>query len=217
MTTDPTPKSVFSLVVTGGIATGKSTVCRRICEAFPEGEVVFFDADATVHALLTSPTVTRRIAACLGAEVLAADGTLDRGRVSAKVFQDPALRKALEGILHPLVRAQCFEMRVTANAPSSPARLFLADIPLFYETGFPLSSDAQLLVACGPLTQRQRLLSRSPDKSPHQIDQRLAAQFPILHKLAPATHVLWNGGSPEALDQQLALFLSWLHLQLPPT
>jgi dephospho-CoA kinase len=206
----------FSLVVTGGIATGKSACCRLLREAFGPEEARFFDADACVHGLLTSPPVVEEIAACLGRDVLAPDGTLDRVRVSAKVFQDAALRKSLEGILHPLVRARCFEAQERSTAPGSATRLFVAEIPLFYETGFPMAADARLVVACSPRTQRERLLARSPDRSPHQIDQRLAAQLPILEKVALASHVLWNGGTREAFQQQLSLFQTCLRAKLPP-
>jgi dephospho-CoA kinase len=164
---------------------------------------------------LTTPSVVEEIASSLGRDVLAPDGCLDRSRVSAKVFLEPTLRLKLESILHPRVRRQCLEIQALATAPNSKIRLFVADVPLFFETGFPLSVDAQLVVACAPQTQRKRLLNRSPDHSPHQIDQRLAAQLPILDKVTRASQVLWNGGTREAFQQQYSIFLSWLHEKLP--
>jgi dephospho-CoA kinase len=206
-------ESLFKLAVTGGIATGKSTVCRGILAAFPPGEAVFFDADASVHQLLTTPAVVGMVAESLGQDVLASDGTLDRKRVSQLVFQNPAHRQSLEAILHPMVRGQAAKLLEQAQTRSD-VRLFLADIPLLYETGFPLPSDAQLLVACGPATQRERLLARTGARDPHLIDQRLAAQLPILEKITRASSVIWNGGNLHSLDQQIALFLTWLKPKL---
>lgn len=202
------------LLVTGGIATGKSTFCEFLRKLDPTA--VFFDADAQVHELLTSPDVVGKIALSLGNDLQSPDGTLDRTRTSKLVFQDPGARRILEGILHPLVRQACLQAQHHAKE-QSPAPLFIADIPLYYETGFPFQADLQIVVACGPQTQRSRLLQRSPNHDPHQIDLRLAAQFPILEKVNRATTVLWNGGDLDSLRSQTQLFYSWfqLNFQLP--
>ncbi len=204
---------VKTLLVTGGIATGKSTVCRELLARLPEAGI--FDSDACVHELLTRGHVVERIATSLGGDLKSPDGSLDRVRTSALVFNDPGKRRLLEGILHPLVRQACREAR-SRTAADPKARFFIADVPLFYETGFPLETDMQIVVACAPQTQRSRLLARSPTHDPHRIDQRLAAQMPILEKIPRASVVLWNGGSLPSLSQQIDFFLAWLKLKFPP-
>lgn len=203
-----------TLLVTGGIATGKSTFCRMLQNNRPE--IAFFDSDACVHELLTRREVVEQIAASLGKDLQATDGSLDRTRTSALVFRDPGSRRVLEEILHPMVCQACLQAQHQAETnPGIP--FFVADVPLFYETGFPLVTALQIVIACGPQTQRQRLLARSPHHDPHYIDSRLAAQLPILEKVLLSHSVLWNGGELSSLSQQTHLFLSWLNQKfLPP-
>lgn len=202
-----------TLLITGGIATGKSTFCRMLSEQLPG--IAFFDADACVHELLTRPEVVERITSSLGMDLQAADGSLDKTRTSALVFQELGSRLILEDILHPMVRHACQQAQHHAEAAPG-VRFFAADIPLFYESGFPLTTTLQIVLGCGPQTQRQRLLARSPHHDPHFIDSRLAAQLPILEKVHRATTVLWNGGSLAALAQQTHLFILWLNQKFPP-
>jgi dephospho-CoA kinase len=176
-------------------------------------KAVFFDADACVQELLTRPDIVGKISTSLGTDLQAADGSLDRNRTSALVFQDDGKRHLLEEILHPLVRQTCMAAQLSAQAA---ARFFVADIPLFYETGFPFAADHQIVIACDPRTQRERLMARSPNHAPHQIDSRLAAQIPILEKANRATVVLWNGGTKQALTQQTQIFIKWLLQNSPP-
>lgn len=203
---------MHTLIITGGIATGKSTFGTLIRERLGAA-VAFFDCDAGVHELLTRPEVVEKVAASLGDGVLAPDGSLDRRRTSALVFGDPGKRRALEAILHPLVREACWE----AGRHAADARIpyFFADVPLYFETGYRWEAELVVLVACAPATQRRRLLARSGDSASHQIDQRLAAQIPILQKIPQADAVVWNGGSLDSLRQQTEFFLSWLKQKLP--
>ncbi len=211
LTPDKLKAPLLNLLVTGGIATGKSTFCALLRQHLPDA--VFFDADACVQELLTRRDIVGRISLSLGIDLQAADGSLDRNRTSALVFQDAGKRRLLEEILHPLVRQTCTAAQQSAQAT---ARFFVADIPLFYETGFPFTADQQIVIACDPRTQRERLLARSPHHAPHQIDSRLAAQLPILEKVTRASIALWNGGVPSALAQQTSLFISWLLQHSPP-
>lgn len=203
----------INILVTGGIATGKSTFCKLLLEHLP-GTVVF-DCDSCVHELLTSPEVVGRITASLGKDLQSSDGSLDRTRTSALVFQNTGKRRILEEIIHPLVRRACEQARQLAE-DQSRIRFFVADVPLFYESGFPFDADLQIVIACGPRTQRSRLQARSPNHDPSHLDSRLAAQLPILEKISRASTVLWNGGSPEALSAQTLSFISWLNQKFPP-
>ncbi len=123
-------------------------------------------------------------------------------------------RRALEAILHPLVREACHE--AGHRAADTGISYFFTDVPLYFETDFPLESDLVVLVACGPDVQRQRLLARTGAADAHRVERRLAAQIPILEKIPRAGAVIWNGGSLQSLAQQTDYFLSWLTQKLPP-
>jgi dephospho-CoA kinase len=197
---------MLTFALTGGIATGKSTAAKLLLELAPG--TVLFDSDACVHELLTRREVVASIAASLGQDLASADGTLDRSRLRELVFAQAEHRKTLEGILHPFVRTACTAARQQAR-DSGTAAIFLADVPLLYESRFPLDRDLDLVVACAPSTQRSRLMARS-GFAPDLADQIIAAQLPIMGKMARAGVVLWNGGSPASLRRQTEHFLLWL-------
>lgn len=203
---------MFSIALTGGIATGKSTLANLLPELAPG--TVIFDCDACVHELLTSREVVATIAASLGQDLASADGTLNRSRLRELVFAQAEHRKTLEGILHPLVRTACLAARQQAR-DSGTAAIFVADVPLLYESGFPLDRDLDLVVACSPAAQRSRLMARS-GFAPDLADQIIAAQLPIAEKMARADVVLWNGGTPGSLRRQTEHFLLWLKNKIRP-
>ncbi|WP_367871311.1 transcription termination factor Rho [Luteolibacter sp. Populi] len=192
---------VFGL--SGGIASGKSTACRILAELCPG--VVIFDADACVHALLAGPgEAAERIGARFGDEVLDEKGGVNRDRLRGRVFGDAAARKDLEAILHPRVREECLES--SASARKVGAALFVADIPLLFESGFDLGQEANLLVAAGDESRRQRLRKRNGFDDA-TIDAIFAAQMPQEEKLRRADHVFWNEGPATLLEAQLRRFL----------
>jgi dephospho-CoA kinase len=83
------------------------------------------------------------------------------------------------------------------------------DVPLLYESGFPIPRDLELVVACGPTTQKTRLMARNGHSS-DLADRMLSAQLPIAAKMNRADVVLWNGGTPNSLLRQTELFILWL-------
>ena len=192
---------VFGL--SGGIASGKSTVCRILVDRCPG--VRIFDADASVHRLLSfCPEATAAVAARFGPEVLRPDGSVDRPLLRRRVFADPAARRDLEAILHPRVREECLES--LALARKLPASLFVADIPLLFENAFDFGQDGNLLVAAGLPTRRRRLLERGTlDEA--TADAVIAAQMPQEEKLRLADRVFWNEGPISILQAQLLRFL----------
>ena len=192
---------VFGL--SGGIASGKSTVCRILVERCPG--VRIFDADASVHRLLSScPVVTAAVASRFGREVLRSDGAVDRPLLRRQIFSDPAARRDLEAILHPRVREECLESLALARKLAAP--LFVADIPLLFENAFDFGQDGNLLVAAGLPTRRRRLLDRGTlDEA--TADAVIAAQMPQEEKLRLADRVFWNEGPISILQAQLLRFL----------
>lgn len=190
------------LALTGGIATGKSTALSFLREFCPSA--TFFDSDLSVAGLLQNEDVLRELVAVFGEKIRNEDG-LDRAYVRSLVFADEKKRRLLEKILHPKVREECLELlQKVARTGASP--LFIADVPLLFESGFDFGQEAALVVAVSPETQVKRLKARDGHED-SLIASILAAQMPIMEKVRRAEVVFWNEGSREALAAQVKLFL----------
>jgi dephospho-CoA kinase len=172
--------------LTGGIASGKSTVARMLRE---QGAVVV-DADAlSREAVAPGSEALAAIVAAFGPEVLAADGTLDRKAVAARVFSDAISRARLNAIVHPEVARLSREAFARAEADGHPIVFYEA--ALLVENGVHTGLDGLVVVAAPPEVQRARLATRD-GLSDAEADLRLAAQLPLERKLAVATHVIHN-------------------------
>jgi dephospho-CoA kinase len=187
------------LGLTGGIATGKSTVARILQD---QAGIPCFDADACVHDLLAADV---DIMVAVRREFALPDAPIDRRALGQIVFHDPEARRRLERILHPAVRKKWQAMATESREADSD---FLADIPLLFETGANNEFDTTIVVAASLATQRQRLAERRI--VPEMIDRMLATQWPIGQKVAVADHVVWNDGSLAELERQCELLLDAL-------
>ncbi|MFZ9937408.1 MAG: transcription termination factor Rho [Luteolibacter sp.] len=190
------------MALTGGIASGKSTVGRFLREYLPSLEI--FDCDAAVHQLLESDAgVSAMVAADFGDGALDKQGRLDRHFLRGRVFADDAARLRLEAILHPRVREEC--LASIEAAAKRGAELFVADVPLFFEKGFDVGQSRVLLVASSRAPQIKRLKARSAfDES--LIESILVAQLPVQEKIALADVVFWNEGPQAVLRAQIRRF-----------
>ncbi len=191
------------MALTGGIASGKSTVCRLLREWLPS--IAIFDCDEAVHRMLESdPEVAGIIAEAFGSQALDSAGRIDRHFLRGRVFADKEARLKLESILHPRVRQECLDS--LQLAATRGAEWFIADVPLFFEKGFDFGQIQVLVVASSRSTQVQRLKARSGfDDS--LIESILAAQLPIQEKISRADVVFWNEGPPAALRSQIRRFV----------
>jgi len=191
-----------TFALTGGIATGKSTVCRLIEELIPGSRI--FDSDACVRSLLEEdPKVADGIEALFGSESLTAERKVDRSFVRRIVFADPLSRARLEGLLHPRVREDCLASRDLAAKEG--AALFVADIPLLFEKNFDFGQELSLISATTQLTQVLRLKARNGFDS-QLVDSILAAQLPLEEKIRRADVVFWNEGPLDVLRRQVHRF-----------
>ena len=189
--------SGYVVGLTGGIASGKSEVTRR----FEALGIVVADADLAARAVVAvgSPALAR-IAQRFGAQVLQADGSLDRAQLRARVFADPAERRALEAITHPAIRelmqAQC------RQAESAYA---IAAIPLLAEVGgrqaYPWL-DRIVVVDAPVAVQHARLMQRDGADA-RLAQQMIDAQASREQRLALAEDVVTNDGHPDALQAQV--------------
>jgi dephospho-CoA kinase len=196
----------LTLAITGGIATGKSTCSQRLLALLPRA--VLFDADACVRQLLTNPEIVANIRLEFGDSVLSPDGQLDRPRLREQVFDSAQQRAKLENILHPVVRKR-FEDERERVAASPEYYVFLADIPLLFESDYRFEHDFSITLAASTATQIRRLAD-SRGISRDLAENIIAAQMPIAEKMARADVVLWNDGRLERLEQQISDFTQWL-------
>ncbi|CAM3930150.1 dephospho-CoA kinase [Nocardioides zeicaulis] len=177
--------------LTGGIASGKSTVSAILAEL---GAVVV-DADLLAREVVERGTPgLAAVVEELGDDVLTPEGDLDRAAVGALVFADPDARRRLEAIVHPLVHARAAELE--AAAPEDA--VVVHDIPLLAEGGRADSFDAVLVVDVPTEVQVERMV-RDRGWTREQAEARIAAQAGRADRIAIATHVLDNTGSREEL------------------
>jgi dephospho-CoA kinase len=184
--------------LTGGVATGKSTVARLLAA---RGAVIV-DADQLAREAVEpgSPALAE-IAAEFGPAALRPDGALDRPAVAALVFADAGRRRRLEAITHPRIQALMADRIVAALGTQSP--LVVADIPLLYENGRDAMFEGVMVVWCDRATQLARLVTRD-GLDPAEAERRLAAQMPADEKRARATWVIDNNGSEADTAAQVA-------------
>jgi dephospho-CoA kinase len=194
----------YTIVLTGGIASGKSAVSRN----FASLGIDVIDTDLLAREVVKpgQPALSR-VVERFGNEILLPDGHLDREAMRRIIFADPAKRKALEGILHPAIHD---EVRRRIESVSSPYCILV--IPLFAESSRYDWVDRVLVVDVPEEVQIGRVMERD-DVERVQAEAILAAQASRSERLALADDVIENTGSIEALEDRVAeLHLRYLKL-----
>lgn len=185
----------FLLGLTGNIACGKSSVGQLLADRHGAD---YIDADRVVHGLYAAGTPeTAAIARRFGADLLTADGMIDRRRLGDRVLGDARALRELEQILDPGVRA-AIEARLHASA----APVVVLDAIRLIEGGLYKRCDAVWVVICERPLQLARLMS-SRAMTEAQAELRVASQRPVAEKLAHATAVIDNNGSLDELAAQI--------------
>jgi dephospho-CoA kinase len=189
----------FLLVgLTGGIATGKSTVHDML--ASPSVRVV--DADALAREVVEAGTPAyARIVAEFGKDVLQPDGRLDRARLAEIVFPDEVKRKRLEAITHPAIRAR-FERIMADLEKTGFDGILVWDAALLVESGGSKNMDRVVVVTTDPATQLRRLMARD-GCSEEAARARTASQMPLAVKARYADYVIDNSGTREQTDARV--------------
>lgn len=184
----------FLLVgLTGGIATGKSTVSETLRRL----GCVVIDADQLARdVVVPGESALAEVVREFG-DVLTPDGALDRKKLAAVVFADPARRRRLEAILHPAIRAR-FDARLAALAGEGFAGIVVFDAPVMIESGGYKHMDRLIVVATDEATQRARLVARDGDAADGE--RRIASQMPLAEKVALADYVIDNSGDRAATE-----------------
>lgn len=186
--------------LTGGIACGKSTVSRLLAE---RGAVIV-DADRVAREVVEPGTPgLAAVAEAFGAEVITAEGTLDRARLGRRVFSDAAARARLNAILHPRMAQVTLARIQAARATRPPPPLIVYDAALLIEMGQADAFRPLVVVHLPPALQRARLMARDGSTAA-DAEARIAAQMPVAEKVARADHVIDNSGTPAQTAAQVA-------------
>ncbi len=178
--------------LTGGVASGKSTVSRILQE---EGAYII-DADQIARELVTPKSpVSQELAQAFGRDILQQDGSVDRKKLAARIFLNPEQRSLLNRILHPRIRETICQ-RVREVGKSDPGAIVIVDAALLIEVGWHQEVDEVIVVTSRTEQQIERLKKRD-GLAPEQAQRILAAQMAQEEKLKVADFVIPNEGSLE--------------------
>jgi dephospho-CoA kinase len=189
----------MSLVIglTGGIASGKSTVSTM----FKEMDITVVDADIEARlAVMKGEPVYFKIIEMFGREILLEDGEIDRQKLGSVIFHQAEKRQMLNEIVHPEVRKRMWDQ--TEKAKKNGEEVVVLDIPLLFESKLTYMVDKTLLVYVDAETQLQRLIARNK-LSVEDAEARIRSQLPLADKIKLADAVIDNNGSITDTKKQL--------------
>lgn len=190
--------------LTGGIASGKSTVAQLLVER----GIPVVDADEIARAVVEPGTKgLEAVVQNFGPEVVGADGRLNRRKLGEVVFGNAEKLALLESLLHPMVQSETAARRLKFAGGGHDFAIY--DVPLLFEKDLEKQFDGVILVATTEALQRERM-ARDRGYSPLEIEHRLASQLPIAEKHARADFVVANIGDHEHLAREVDRLAEWL-------
>ena len=186
------------IALTGGIATGKTTVANR----FRELGAIILDADEYARKSVEPGTPSHTaLRDHIGPSFFNPDATLRRRELRRGIIREPALRKRINAILHPYIMG-AMEAEWERQKELHPRAVIVFDIPLLFEGGFEKDFDIVILAYSTPEVQVQRLIQR--DKlSPSEAERTLSMQLPIDSKRAHSDYIIENSGEIERTLRQV--------------
>lgn len=191
----------YILGLTGGIATGKSTVSRY----FSDKGYAVVDADVVARRVVEPGTEgLANIVAHFGTEIIQTDGTLNREKLGVMIFSDAEKRETLNNLLSAQIRRTI--MADTATLVNANQPLIVLDIPLLYEAGYETHCDAVMVVYTTEAVQLERLMARN-NLTEEEALNRIASQEPIETKKDRADIVIDNNGPLNHTYEQVETWL----------
>ena len=190
--------------LTGGIASGKSTVAKILQSL---GAAIVNADDLAREVVEPGHEAWKEIVASFGADILQSDQTLDRQKLRTLIFNQPEARKRLESIIHPRVRALAEERIRQYAAAGYPVVIY--EVPLLFEGNLQEWLRPVILVACDVETQTARLQNRD-HLTAADAEKHIAAQMSLKDKRRLADYVIENNGSLEDLERQTRQILEEL-------
>ena len=180
-----------SIAITGPTGAGKSRFCRLLADRGAE----VIEADAVGHEVLQSPAVRAAVVAAFGADILAADGRIDRGVLGPRVFGDPASRARLDALVHPALAAACEERLRRARRGGSP--LVILEAAVYFLLPGPPPVDLVVTVTAPEAQRLVRLRAQGLD--PGRARARIAAQSHLEGHWRRADRIIVNDGTEAEL------------------
>lgn len=194
----------YILGLTGGIASGKSTVSAYLAQ----NGALIIDADLIARQVVAKKSSgLKQIVAKFGGEILTASGELDRKKLGKLVFSNKELLKALTDITGPLIRAEI--LREIEAAKKAQVKLVVLDIPLLFETGYQTLCDKVMVVTIPSEVQLKRVMKRD-NLSAAEARKRIANQLPASKRNELADVLIDNSKSVAETYQQV---LKWLKIE----
>lgn len=194
----------YILGLTGGIASGKSTVSAYLAQ----NGALIIDADLIARQVVAKKSSgLKQIVAKFGGEILTASGELDRKKLGKLVFSNKELLKALTDITGPLIRAEI--LREIQAAKKAQVKLVVLDIPLLFETGYQTLCDKVMVVTIPSKSQLERVMKRD-NLSAAEARKRIANQLPASKRNELADVLIDNSKSVAETYQQV---LKWLKIE----
>lgn len=184
---------MWRIGVTGSIATGKSTVLA----AFEKAGVPVFSADAAVAELYRGAAIAPVEALFPG---VTRNGAIDKEALAQWLGADPARFKALEAVVHPLVRQAIADFLDKAQRQGQP--IAVVEVPLLFESGYDYGFDAVAVTHVDPAIQRERVMAR-PGMTVEKRDTLLARQMPQAEKMARADYLFDTAQTRDVVDRQV--------------
>lgn len=188
---------MYKIGLTGGIASGKSTVLRWL----QKKGVPYIDADVVAREVVEPGTLgLQELVNAFGPNTMLEDGTLNRAYIGSLVFSDPKALETINSILQPHIRRRIQELTEEWEAKGKQAIIY--DIPLMFETDWHTQMDEIWLVYVNPVTQLERLMKRNAYSEQEALD-RIRSQMSLDEKRDLSTVVIDNSGTMKQLEKQL--------------
>jgi dephospho-CoA kinase len=196
-------KMALMIGLTGGIASGKSTVAKMLREL----EIPVIDADQIAREVVeVGEEAYLEIVKEFGEEILQEDRTIDRGKLGSIVFHNKEKRQLLNSIVHPAVRKKMLMQK--EQYIRNGENTIVLDIPLLFESNLTHLVDKIIVVYVDEHIQLQRLMERN-SLSKEEAEARMKAQMPLIEKVSKADAVINNNGTIEETKQQLLNILAY--------
>jgi dephospho-CoA kinase len=203
----PTRKQILKIGVTGGIGSGKSTVCS----IFARLGVPVLSADTVAKELsIADPAIRKRLVALLGETAYLTDGSLNRSFIASKIFTDRSMQRKVEAVIHPRVEREIQRQTKALALRGEP--IVLVEAALIYEAGLDKELDAVIVVHADESQRVSRVQTRDgvPERD---VRSRMTAQLDAAIKLEQADYIIYNNGTREELESNVQ-FLYRIFTQL---
>jgi dephospho-CoA kinase len=196
--------------LTGGLGSGKSTVAAR----FRQRGIPVLDADQIAREVVEPGTEgLAEVVRAFGADLVRADGTLDRARLAERVFGDDAARRRLNAMLHPRIGARTFELAAALEAAGE--RIACYEAALLVENGLADAFRPLVVVSAPEAVQVARAVARD-GCTEEQARARIRAQLPLQAKVAAADYVIDNAGDRGSTERRADEVLAAIRAKLSP-